>query len=1589
MADNRDLSASSRSTRRAKSSRLVNRRQQLAALRHMKATGESSLLLQEGQAEDGAIEDDSIFVDADEYEAIVKGRLQDDFVVDDEGLGYAETGLDDWAQQPHYDSEEDDEEAERNGGGSAANKRTRLANPRGTKRGHVAKVGGSSHHGSPAPDSQRLSTFFKRGRQEGAGKSKHSARDSAIHASKADEQFMEGLLNELDEGVDDLPPKRARMDQPLPSHASQQSRPTGSTIRVPATPVRAPAVVETTPSDSIHHAPGQLSSALPSGAQTQPDPITFMDDGDDPELLTEMLAATSAITPAFHHHQAASTVPPIGQPVPTPLARKTSANKPSNSAAVDHSFRPPQFELNLQASTETTAGSRGPTSTILPASQSSGSGPQVLEADGSLLMFWIDAFEKDGVVYLFGKVRPQGAEEHISCCLSVKGIDRNLFVLPREKLLGDDGQPTDQDVAILDVYNELKACFQKQGIKLWRSKEVTRKYAFNLPDIPTEAAYLKVLYPFQQPAYTGSLSGKSFQHVFGVNTSPLELLLIKRRIMGPCWLRIDKAQMISHHLSWCRVEVQVDNMKCIAPLTDTDPAKPAHPPGLTVMTISLKTNLGAKKMTKEIIAASLLVNCLVKPDNPVDIKTLPSQQFTVVRALPGEYLPPGLAGQCQRQGFTVEAVKGEHALLSYILAILQRADPDVIVGHNFLGHDLNLLLSRMKHNRVDHWSRLGRLRRTQWPWSQSANQSYTSSFAERMIMSGRVVCDTYLAAKDLIRSKSYSLTQLALSELHVDRLDIDFAKIPAYYSNAQDLATFLRHCQFDAYLVASLMYQLQVLPLTKQLTNLSGNLWTRTMTGARAERNEYLLLHEFHRCKYICPDRAPFGAQTRPGKDKGKGGKTASGAPRTTSMAEADDVDIVEQELIAEGLTGLDPTQAPAGGKSGRRKPAYAGGLVLEPKKGFYDRFVVLLDFNSLYPSIIQEFNICFTTVVRSHSTTVMDAPAKDGLDGQDELPELPDPYLQAGVLPRMLKTLVERRRQVKGLMKDKNLTSVQLTQYDIRQRALKLTANSMYGCLGFTHSRFYAKPLAMLITHKGREILQSTVQLAEAEGLEVIYGDTDSIMIHTNTCDLQQVYQLGREFKKKVNERYRLLELDIDGIFQRMLLLKKKKYAALVVKEDGSSSSQGAPLKTEVETKGLDLVRRDWCELSHDVSNYVLAQILSGDDRDEVISRTHGYLAEIGEAIRTHTIAIDKFVINKGLTKNPEDYNDAKSQPHVQVALRMRRQGQSVAAGDTVPYVIASMDSHLAFIGANPDPSVSSAPKPSTVSYAERAYHPTEFADPAKDLVVDYEWYLNQQVHPPVARLCEPIEGTDAARLAHFLGLDPSKYRSFTSGIADGRGSGLGAGSGYRTLDSQISDEERFAQVDKWDVRCRTCQQFFVFPGIARLPAADAPRLGSNKPQSDIILPGFQCPNTECSATVSPASLQVQLTLAIRRCIEQYHQHFLLCDDTMDASQHRTRKMSVYGKRCIATHCRGRMMDEYSDRALYTQLQYYESLFMLEKAERQGKDDGQKAMIRSLYNRHFDTYDSLKSIATSYLDLSARRFINLSEVFIDVLKIK
>jgi len=93
---------------------------------------------------------------------------------------------------------------------------------------------------------------------------------------------------------------------------------------------------------------------------------------------------------------------------------------------------------------------------------------------------------------------------------------------------------------------------------------------------------------------------------------------------------------------------------------------------------------------------------------------------------------------------------------------------------------------------------------------------------------------------------------------------------------------------------------------------------------------------------------------------------------------------------------------------------------------------------------------------------------------------------------------------------------------------------------------------------------------------LQVVYGDTDSVFVNSNVTDYNEAIKMANLFKKQVNDKYRLLEIDLDAVFQRLLLLQKKKYAAIKVANDGTSTQ---------EVKGLDMKRREYCDLSKNVS--------------------------------------------------------------------------------------------------------------------------------------------------------------------------------------------------------------------------------------------------------------------------------------------------------------------------------------------------------------------------------------------------------------------
>ncbi|CAE7437531.1 unnamed protein product [Symbiodinium natans] len=404
---------------------------------------------------------------------------------------------------------------------------------------------------------------------------------------------------------------------------------------------------------------------------------------------------------------------------------------------------------------------------------------------------------------------------------------------------------------------------------------------------------------------------------------------------------------------------------------------------------------------------------------------------------------------------------------------------------------------------------------------------------------------------------------------------------------------------------------------------------------------------------------------------------------------------------------------------------------------GLYDDLVMLLDFNSLYPSIIQEYNICFTTVDRPDENEVANMASEAQLLSQTHEP---DGTAEEGVLPQVLRRLVDSRRVVKASMKSEKNPKI-LQVLEIRQKALKLTANSMYGCLGFQNSRFHAKPLAALITAKGREALQSTKTVVQQElQLEVVYGDTDSVFVNSKTADFQQAMQVAEQIKRAVNKRYRRLEIEIDAVFARLMLLKKKKYAALKV-------VNWEKQVFEQEFKGLDIVRRDWCCLAKEMGEAVLTKILDPKlNKEESIEWVHQFLTEQAKKMDDAKVPLEKFVITKGLTKDPKDYPDAKKQPHVQVALRLLSRGKQVRPGQEIGYVVCDS------AGEGHD---------GKSLLAERARHPHEMElDPT--LRLDMAWYKKQQVHPIIARILGVVEGTSPSRIAECLGLKHVASRAF-----------------------------------------------------------------------------------------------------------------------------------------------------------------------------------------------------------------------------------
>ncbi len=366
---------------------------------------------------------------------------------------------------------------------------------------------------------------------------------------------------------------------------------------------------------------------------------------------------------------------------------------------------------------------------------------------------------------------------------------------------------------------------------------------------------------------------------------------------------------------------------------------------------------------------------------------------------------------------------------------------------------------------------------------------------------------------------------------------------------------------------------------------------------------------------------------------------------------------------------------------------AQHGGHVLEPVTGLH-RNVWVFDFKSLYPSIIRTFNIDPLAYVAD--------PSPDA-----DLIQTPGGGFrrEPAILPRLLDELFPRREAARK------------AGDDVASNAIKILMNSFYGVLGTPACRFHNAALANSITGTGRDLLLWSKRWFEAAGFKVLYGDTDSLFVHSGSHDPDQAREQGRELAASLNrelgryigERWRLqsrLELEFEKLYVKLFLPRarhstrgaSKRYAGLLHGKGADS----------VEFVGMEVVRRDWTELAKQVQRELYHRLFTDQPVDE-------YLTDLVKRVRNGELD-NALVYRKNLRKDAEEYT-ATTPPHVAAA---RKSTQPL--GRLISYVMTT---------AGPEP-------------LDNVQHP-----------LDREHYVEKQVKA----VAEPVLATLGLDFEHVIG--------------------------------------------------------------------------------------------------------------------------------------------------------------------------------------------------------------------------------------------
>jgi DNA polymerase elongation subunit (family B) len=410
----------------------------------------------------------------------------------------------------------------------------------------------------------------------------------------------------------------------------------------------------------------------------------------------------------------------------------------------------------------------------------------------------------------------------------------------------------------------------------------------------------------------------------------------------------------------------------------------------------------------------------------------------------------------------------------------------------------------------------------------------------------------------------------------------------------------------------------------------------------------------------------------------------------------------------------------------------YEGATVLPPQPGYYQRPVATLDFASLYPSIMQAYNLCFSSIVLDAEYEQLEASG--ARYGRYEIAGKTWVFQEhvKGLLPDILADLVAARRECKKDMAKCEKGSLDYKLADGKQLALKVSCNSVYGFTGaLATGMFPCMPVAVATTYNGRNLIGQTKAFAEREyGATVIYGDTDSVMLQFPNVDtVHQAFTVAQEVAARCSALYRdVVQLEFEKVYMPYLLIKKKHYAG--IKYEGSPDDPPT-----LDAKGLALVRRDNCKLVRDTMREVLIQAMRNNNP---LAAYECVKAQVQRLVNRE-VSVEELQISNFLRKDLKSDNH----PHVQVVKNMVARGAFGVprVGDRVPYCIVEGASDKLF---------------------ERAEHPDYIVEAG--LKIDLNYYLRNQLQQRLEKVLQPLPIPDEKKLFDDAAREVQRLRTGTA---------------------------------------------------------------------------------------------------------------------------------------------------------------------------------------------------------------------------------